>query len=399
MSEGTLEHALTPADVAAANALTKRWLLANDELPSAASGLGVWALLAILATGALEETEEELLAAVGLDAECTAALPGALAEGVASAPAISLAVAAWAGARVTLDPEWTTGLPADAVGSLTGDTAADKAALDAWASRNTRGLIETMPVDLDEATALVLASALSVRTRWRTPFENDGSLREGPWARDPRVKTLTAEYHEDVLRVGANASVLTVRGEDDVDVLLAVGYDDVTPGQVMARLLAAANNPDWGRSAIALDAGKSGPGVRIAESYEEHPQVAPEIEVHTVGFDVTADLDLLADAEALGLELASDSDLAQFARLATQPLHVAQAKQTCTATFDATGFEAAAVTAFGMSYMGGLPTEPDRPHRHVRARVTFDRPFAYLARHRPTGLVLVAGWVAEPALH
>jgi hypothetical protein len=28
--------------------------------------------------------------------------------------------------------------------------------------------------------------------------------------------------------------------------------------------------------------------------------------------------------------------------------------------------------------------------------VTFDRPFGFLAVHRPTSLVLVAGWIAEP---
>jgi hypothetical protein len=28
--------------------------------------------------------------------------------------------------------------------------------------------------------------------------------------------------------------------------------------------------------------------------------------------------------------------------------------------------------------------------------VTFDRPFGFLAVHRPTGLVVVAGWVAAP---
>lgn len=29
---------------------------------------------------------------------------------------------------------------------------------------------------------------------------------------------------------------------------------------------------------------------------------------------------------------------------------------------------------------------------------TFDRPFGFVAMHRPTGLVLLAGWVAEPEL-
>jgi serine protease inhibitor len=78
--------------------------------------------------------------------------------------------------------------------------------------------------------------------------------------------------------------------------------------------------------------------------------------------------------------------------MAAQRLYVSQARQSCTAVFSATGFEAAAVTAMGMAYMGF----PQQTHEHVRTVATFDRPFAYLARHRPSGLVLVAGWVAQP---
>ncbi|MCD0446903.1 hypothetical protein LO763_25105 [Glycomyces sp. A-F 0318] len=392
-----LHDALTPADVAAANDLTRRWFAARTEVPAAASGPGVWPLLAMLAAGAVEDTLEELLAAAGLDADRAAAVPGLLLEGARNSRAIRLALGVWAGAGAALDPDWTAALPVGTVGSLTGDPAADEAALDAWAREHTDGLIDRMPLDLDEQIRLVLASALSVRTAWTVPFQDAyASFTTGPWARPGPCEILTVTYHEDVLRIGANASVLTVRGEDDIDVLLAIGLDDIAPGAVMARLFAAAKNPAWGRSPAELEPGRRGPGVRIVESFEEQPQSAPEVTARTVAFTVAADLDLLEDAEALGLELAADGDLAQFDRLAAQRLFVSQARQSCTAVFSATGFEAAAVTAVGMAYMGGLPPEPPRPHRHVKAVVTFDRPFGYLVRHRPTGLFLLAGWVAEP---
>ena len=48
-----------------------------------------------------------------------------------------------------------------------------------------------------------------------------------------------------------------------------------------------------------------------------------------------------------------------------------------------------------MDWMGSEP--PPMTHRHKAVFATFNRPFAYLARHRPSGLVLMGGWVAEPS--
>jgi hypothetical protein len=41
---------------------------------------------------------------------------------------------------------------------------------------------------------------------------------------------------------------------------------------------------------------------------------------------------------------------------------------------------------------------PYRPPitRQLRVTVRFDRPFGFLAVDRPTGLVLLAGWVDDP---
>jgi len=392
----TLQDALTPAEIAAANELTRRWFAARAEVPAVASGLGVWPLLAALATGAVGETREELLAAAGIDIGQAADIPRALLAAVQSAPALRFALAVWAGAGVTLDPDWVAGLPAAAVGSLTGDTAADQAALDAWVSRSTDGLIDRMPIDLDDSVLVLLASALSLRTKWITPFEQVFTpFHSGPWAGRDRCEILTATFNEEVLRVGEDAAVLLLPGRDDIDVLLGLGREDLPPQEVMSTLIDAATDPHWGRPASALTSGSRPVGVEILEYEATVPQTAPETEVLTVGFVLSSDLDLLDDAAALGLELAADQDRAQFHGLAAERFHLSQAKQTCTAVFSESGFEAAAVTAFGMAYMGFAP--PQHTYRHVCAKITVDRPFAYLARHRPSGLVLVGGWVAEPA--
>lgn len=388
-----LQQALTADEVAAANELTRRWFEHRSEIPAAASGLGIWPLLGVLATGAIGATRNELLTAARLTPERAAAIPEALLRAVEASPALRLAFGVWAGSRITLDPEWVEGLPVDAIGSLTGDAPADKAALDAWVSRSTQGLIERMPLDFSQRIDLVLASALSVRTTWATPFQERPALMPGTWSRLGRCHALTATLHDDLLRVTDDASVLTVPGDGDIDVLLALGREDLTPHRVTDLLLGAASDPAWGRSATDLAVGERAVGVEVVEYMGTRRQTGPEIDVETVRFHLESDLDLSESARQLGLLLASDPDRAQFDRLAAEPVFVSQAKQSATAVFSATGFEAAAVTALAMTRAASF-SKPQ--HRHVKASVRFDRPFAYLARHRPSGLVLIAGWVAEP---
>ena len=74
-------------------------------------------------------------------------------------------------------------------------------------------------------------------------------------------------------------------------------------------------------------------------------------------------------------------------------LSVSDGVQEVLARFFAEGFEAAAVTAFGMIPTGGAT----RQRYEVKlVDVTFDRPFGFLAVHRPSGLAVVAGWVSSP---
>ncbi|MEU5875693.1 serpin family protein [Glycomyces sp. NPDC047369] len=389
----TIQSALTEAEVEAANRLTRAWFDARSPMP-VMSGFGVWPLLAVLATGASGMTRSELLTAAGLTIERAAEIPAALTDALRSSDSIRLALAVWAGSRITLDPEWTAGLPVDAVGSLTGDAAADKAALDEWAARSTGGLIDRMPLDFSRPIDLVLASALSVRTAWATPFtDSRRTFKTGPWARLGQCRGLSATLDANLLRVGDQLSMLTVPGDGDIDVILGLGPEDRAPALVLFSLLATAEDPSRTRPATDLAVGDRAIGVEVTEHRAAHPQTRPEVDVRTVRFDLASDLDLLDAHRVLGLAIASDEGRAQFDRLAAEPSFVSQARQTCRAVFSATGFEAAAVTAIAMTRAAGLPR---RDHRHVRIGLDFDRPFAFLVRHRPTGLVLFAGWVAEP---
>jgi len=104
--------------------------------------------------------------------------------------------------------------------------------------------------------------------------------------------------------------------------------------------------------------------------------------------------DLLENAELFGLTAAARrNEDGWFPEISEAPLMVQAAAQDATATFSAEGFVAAAVTAVAMM-AGSAGPSFEHTVRHLTAR--FDRPFGFLAVHRPTGLVIACGWVADP---
>ncbi|MGZ0148139.1 serpin family protein [Kribbella sp. WER1] len=104
-------------------------------------------------------------------------------------------------------------------------------------------------------------------------------------------------------------------------------------------------------------------------------------------FEIDADHDLLQHREVFGLTAAADPRRGHFPGLSPQPLAIDQARQVVMARFSATGFEAAAVTAMAVA-AGAAPTVTARA-----LSVNLDRPFGFVAVHRPTGVPVVAGWV------
>lgn len=368
----------------ACNALTARWASTIDDRSTVLAGAGVFPLLALLAGVADGAAREELYRVVG---SADFAFP--------DSAATSLAVGAWTSAALPLTESWTATVPPSLRGVLTGDIAADQAALDRWAATQTGGLIPRMPVTLTVEVLMVLASALCVTTRWQRPFL-DGRLApaSGPWAgrslgglelRTPEVdRVCVADTPAGAL------TLLTVPGADDVDVVLALGPPDSSAGETLGAALGALSASSLPGSDLAL--GSPGPGLVVEDV--PSPTSEPQLAVSTVRFTVEATHDLLDDPALFGLAAATDPSRAHFPGISPRPLAVSQARQSAVASFSAVGFKAAAVTAVAMSLSAVLPSTTRR-----LVRVSFDRPFGFVAVHRPTGLVLVAGWVADPAEH
>jgi serine protease inhibitor len=90
--------------------------------------------------------------------------------------------------------------------------------------------------------------------------------------------------------------------------------------------------------------------------------------------------------DVFGLRTLMDRRTGHLPKISEVPLALNNGVQQVTASFSAKGFRAAAVTA--MDIVFGAKGE------RFSARcvtVVFDRPFAFLARHRPTGLLMVVG--------
>ncbi|WP_331283882.1 serpin family protein [Streptomyces sp. H39-S7] len=383
------------ATVRAVNALTARWAAAavTPGKGTALSAVGVWPLLAFLAGAADGPARDELEQALGVPADDAIEHGRALLEVLGAADGIDAALGVWTKREVPLRGDWLDRLPPAVAGRLTGDDAVDRKELDAWATRNTGGLVKEMPVVLDPSTLMVLASALCVRTTWQEPFiPRTLEPRRGPWT-GRKVAGLSRSGSDlnllGVARTSAGAlTVLDVRGSNGIDVRLLLGEETAGAGDVLragTEVLAGAYEVVRGGR---LAEGLPGPGVAIQKitSFSS----APQLYTVTAAFTVTDDHDLLRHQEVFGLDTATDTSRGHFPGVSDVPLAVGGARQSITASFSAEGFVAAAVTAFA-AVAGGVPQKKAK-----FVAVTFDRPFGFLAVHRASGVVLTAGWVTDP---
>jgi serine protease inhibitor len=382
------------------NALTKRWLAEAGANSAVLSALGVWPLLAFLADGADEQPRGDLAAALGIPAEEAARAAREVLAIVADTPSAKTALGLWTRNEVQLHDDWLGRLTDGVHGELTGEPDIDQKRLDTWASEHTDGLIPQLPVQVSARTMFVLASALLVTVTWRDEFDEGITEPRGPWADGeawiPALKRGTSDL--DILGVAdtpiGRVTALTVEGTEDVDVVLVLGPAECAPAEVLAvgtELVGAPSHPMTMTRGTELPVGEAGPGVRVemVESMWNQDRLA----VTTVPFRITARHDLLDRAELFGLQHTTDSNRGHFPGISDFPLAVQQAVQDAVAEFGPIGFRAASVTAMTMFAGAAL-----RQTYQVRqASVTFDRPFAYYAVHRDSGLILVAGWVSEPS--
>jgi serine protease inhibitor len=386
------------AAVRAANGLTERWArrIAGGS-STVFAGAGVWPLLGLLATGADGDGRRELTEAFGLGAD---EVPGAVGEFLRvfdEAVELRAALGLWYDERLRPRPEWLDGLPPATRGRLTGDATADQAALDDWASRHTNGLIRRMPGNLGPETRLVLASALAVELTWRWPFdEHVGPVASGPWA-GPSVRQLRRRQITvgDVYRADTPDGAVTVtrvEGAGDVDVYLLLGPEDAGAATVLGAGVAALRGDHPRAPSAGWTGPRPAPGVLVTELTDRY--AVSRTDLTCVPFEITAGHDLLADAGLFGLGAVSDAHRGHFPGISAESdLAVRSANQSAMARFTAQGFQSAAVTSVAVA--AAIAMRRDRPAARLTA-VSYDRPHAFVTVHRPSTLIVTAGWLAAP---
>lgn len=372
--------------VRAANELTARWCGKAGGEDFALSGAGLWPLLALLASAADEQAAAELAAALGRPAdsarEDALEIIGLLRGGLSTTAALGI----WTREGVPLDEVWAAPLPGGVVGTLT-----DQAALDRWANEQTDGLIGKFPLDIDEATLLVLASALTARVRWRQPFEAY-PRRSGKVCSDdpaPADQQSLSRTNHDLSIAAILDDVVTrvvVEGDGDVDVHLLLG-DLPAAGVLGAGLREMGGEARVRPAADAVE----GPGLTVSRERSTEPE--DMLHVSLPSFEIRKHHDLLEHPGLFGLGLLTDTSTSHLPKLSPVPLAISAGAQDVLARFFAEGFEAAAVTAFAM-VAGCAP--PEALYDITFVEVHFDRPFGFLAVHRPSRLAVVAGWVDSP---
>jgi serine protease inhibitor len=383
--------------VDAVNWMTGQWIRScTDDVSSVFCAPSAWPLLALLAHAADGSGRKELEHAVGVQAADGQAAALEILGLMGDMTAVRSALGIWAREQYPLNQAWTSGLPVGTVGRLTGDSVLDTPLLDGWAQQHTGGLIEKMPVEINDETLLVLAAAMSVRTRWIRPFTDTGYpfwSDEGAWrARQYYTLSRVSRIVDRVSVASTNHGEITcleVLGNDGITVHLVIGEQGCSASQVLEGGLVARRG--HGRKGGELRIGEAAPGLVVERVPDDEPD--DRLLIRMPRFSVDGDHDLLEHPEVFGLDTVTDALRGHFPAISPQPLAVSQARQRAAARFTAKGFEAAAVTA--IAAMGGaMPPVP--PRRVKQIRVELDRPFGFFASHRVSGLILAAGWVAEP---
>ena len=240
--------------------------------------------------------------------------------------------------------------------------------INAWAAQATDGVVPRLLSALEPDDALVLANAVHFKGEWSQPFDPARTaplpfhLASGEAVEVPTMQAddLPARYRDDQdfqavrLAYGEGAFALTV-------VLPRAGLE---PAESLERLAA---DPSW----------LGGAGFRRARGSLTLPRLTLESEAS-----------LLPVLRGLGLEAALEDELA-FAGIAAPAPLLSRVVQATRLVLDEEGTEAAAATAAVMTTRSAVLDEDGFEMR-------VDRPFALAVRHRGTGALLFAAWVAHP---
>jgi hypothetical protein len=371
----------------------------------------VWLLLAACLTGAEGVERAELELATGCSAgEASELLEAFLSE---PPPALKAAIAVWV-RIVDATRElaaWVENLPS----AVESGFMPTQAQANEWADRHTLGLIKRFPLEVDGSLRIALASVLATKVSWQSPFDlvaaSEHVTESSPWR--GRVECVLWD------KVATNASLAETSAAGVVAVHEAVAQEGLT-------VISVAADPSVDRVAVLAAAHEIaqhiGTGSELPRCSlfslplgDGHSWTITEHEKPS--WHAGEQSERIAGASLPAWHLDGELDLKRSPRFAAVPaLEVLRqligprpgdgtgAKQVAVASFTRYGFQAAALTAFGVRVSaGGIPRETGTERTAI---LRFDHPYAAVAiSGHPTppsrdtrfaGLPLFSAWIVTP---
>lgn len=228
-------------------------------------------------------------------------------------------------------------------------------------AKKTGGRIKSI-LEPGSAPLLVVANAFVFKDCWKTPFDKAKTANK-PFVRADGSKSEppTMSLVSDGIAYKSNGRFVAVElPYKDEDFALTLVTTQKEPAKISGF-----------REATSLIA-----GIDFAEA---------KVTLALPKFGGATDNDLLDVLSEMGLKqgLASANQLPGFA----DGLVLGRVRQKTWLSVDEVGTEAAAVTAAEATRSAAEPKT---------VTVNFDKPFVYALRHRPTGAILMAGYVGDP---
>lgn len=240
--------------------------------------------------------------------------------------------------------------------------------INAWVARETEEAIRRLVSHLEPDDALVLANAMHFRGTWTRRFDATRTAPL-PFHVEPDRAVDVPSMQADDLRVRYRESedyraVVLPYGGGDFVAVVVLPREGLAPAAVLRGLAA---DPSW----------LGGSGFRRTSGYLALPRVA-----------LHGEASLLPTLRDLGLATAID-DADAFAGIAAPAPALSRVAHRALLVLDEKGTEAAAATAAIMTTRAAIPQDDG-------FEMIVDRPFALALRHRGTGTILFAAWVADP---
>lgn len=370
-----------------------------DVLPnghSVSSPLGVWLLLALLAPYSEGENREQLEIILGDSAEKSSNIA---VDFLQSLPEdIKGSIGLWYREdfldKTTLET-FLNKLPS----IVSVEDSMSQRQLDSWAKEKTLGIINSFPVEIEDLTALIFASAIATKVSWKNPFEEKRLFTTGKFA---QTEGMVSTYEHTTAIYDTSYGLFGVHKAESTRGLEVYSIISESPNLPQKFAQKAALEITSGKaSRVSLyDLPLGDLSVwQVNESISEYEDIDSEdnierIEAVVAAWEVESRYDL-KEMNILGILQASNI----LGTLLKNPDdYNFNAAQVAHAKYNMKGFEAAAITSFVVE-RGGLPEYKKVTVRD--AKIIFDNPYTVIAtskNNQKENIPVFIAWVETPSI-